>query len=105
MGGRLGVGGAKTSTSGVSRSALAERVAPPAKKKYAALVVAAWLFLTLSSVASGAVLTLVALSIFMLCVYAIYSAVKYNRHVWPGQYKHWQETWICHKCGNIYHHA
>lgn len=103
-GGGLGLGGASTSTSGVSRSMLAERVAPPAKKGYQFPVFFGFMSFLFVGMASGTMFFILA-GVLALSAYFIFAAFKYNSSIWPSLIKHWQEMWVCHKCGNIYHHA
>jgi hypothetical protein len=106
-GGRIGFGGGVTTTSGQSQSTLAAACAPPVKKK------------------AFKRSSLVILSVFMLiCTWQVHwvffvisllfigfrwkinlANAKYNADVWPPLYQRWSESWICHKCGGIYHQA
>lgn len=103
FGGSFGVGGVTTKTSGTSQTVLGKKAAPPAKKSYIGGVVGiiiGWLFFSGGgwALAFGILLVLAG-------IYFIYAAVTYNKNEWPPLYKHWQECWLCHKCGNIYHHS
>lgn len=96
-------GSATTTTSGVSRSLLAARAAPPAKKRYrtAFIIPVIMLFIALffEKTIIGYVLVI---SAYVLLVFFLVRFYRYNSSVWPGLYRHWQSMWVCHKCGNIY---
>lgn len=106
-GGRIGVAGGVTTTSGQTQSTLAAACAPPAKKPagkrgvliFGSVLIAIcglnihWIFFVFSLVGIG----------FMWRAWL--SNSKYNTEVWPELYKHWSESWVCHKCGGIYHQA
>jgi hypothetical protein len=101
IGGSLGVGGVRTSTSGTSQSTLAAKAAPPEKKTLmwpiVAVIVGVFFFggglgakiFGALLVAGGGLLT--------------YGAIKFNSEEWPRLYQYWKESWLCNKCGTIYH--
>lgn len=102
IGGSFGIGGVTTKTSGTSQTVLGEKAAPPVKKSYKwpiVTIIAGWFFLS----GNAAMVTIGAL-IIITGGYFVYAAAKYNKVTWPPMYKYWQECWLCHKCGNIYHH-
>jgi hypothetical protein len=100
--GALGIGGSVTKTSGISQSVLAQKVSPPLKKSYKwpsiSVIVGLLCFSSTSIFPIG--ILLVAVGGLLIT-----KAAKFNNNVWPAQYQYWQESWVCHKCGNIYHHA
>jgi hypothetical protein len=100
--GKLGVGGATTKTQGTSQTTIAQKASPPSKKPFK-LGIAAAIFgmFFLGSGSLGAVAFGVA--IIAGGGYMIYSAMTYNKTEWPPLYKYWQESWLCNKCGSIYH--
>lgn len=121
-GGRMGVAGGVTTTSGQSQSVLAAACAPPVKKSetgpMAAVIFGIFpclLFLFLGSISSHTSLAMVLAMAFGALImfspiwgigwYRLRSRSKYNLQEWPKLYQHWSESWICHKCGGIYHHA
>jgi hypothetical protein len=106
-GGRIGFGGAVTKTSGQSQSALAASCAPPAKKPTKLLVIAGIVgVMFVSQVSQGLVgLTVLGLVIAGFSGYVGYTRHQYNLKEWPKLYQHWSESWLCHKCGGIYHLA
>jgi len=103
-GGALGIGGVTTKTTGTSQTMMGEKATPPSKKSYKwamISIVFGWIFLNLDG--PGGVVFGGALIIGG--AYFIYNAFTYNKKEWPTLYKNWQECWLCHKCGNIYHRA
>lgn len=111
-GGSIGLGLGRTKTSGQSQSILAQQVSPPAKKSYKwpAIVMAIGLLAGLPMLSTGtlsaALSGLANIAIWCgISGYFLYSRFQYNSKVWPGLYQHWSESWICHKCGDIYHQA
>jgi len=101
FGGAFGVGGAVTSTSGTSQSTLAQKAAPPAKKSLK------WpIFGILSGLGSftyGGFGILLGLILIGVSIHFGLKVKRFNSTEWPGLYQHWSESWMCHKCGNIYH--
>lgn len=102
--GRIGFGGGVTKTSGQSQSILAQKATPPARKPYKEpiiIILGGVLFFSIGQV-SGIVMGLAAVGI---SGYLIYSRFQFNSQEWPKLYQHWSESWLCHKCGGIYHQA
>jgi hypothetical protein len=99
--GALGLSGSVTKTSGVSRSVLAQKAAPPARRKLGALFV----LLFIGFLCTRGTTRWVMLGLGMLAYggYGLYNSIRYNSQYWPGLYKQWLESWMCHKCGNVYH--
>lgn len=103
-GGRIGFGGGVTKTSGQSQSILAQQAAPPVKKSYKWPAIG--VLFGLPFIFSGDVAaTITGLSVGGICGYLVYSRFQFNSKDWPNIYQHWTESWLCHKCGGIYHHA
>ena len=103
IGGGFGIGGVTTKTSGTSQTVLGEKAAPPMKKPYKWAIISIFVGLLFLSGSGGAMVfggLLIAAG-----AYFIYAASVYNKNEWPPLFKHWQECWLCHKCGSIYHHA
>ena len=108
-GGRIGFGGGVTTTSGQSQSVLASACSPPAKKSYKWPAIVAFFgigmglsgFKDMSTVLTGLPL----LGIGAFSGYVLYSRFQFNSQEWPKLYRYWSESWICHKCGGIYHQA
>lgn len=102
IGGDFGVGGITTRTSGTSQTVTGGKAAPPAKKTYAWAIInifLAWFFYGF-----GVPGLIIGVLLFVLAIYLYRTAANYNKNIWPPLYKYWQECWLCHKCGNIYHH-
>lgn len=98
VGSGLGLGGAKTETSGTSQSKMAQKSAPPTKKKMMIGVIMIFL---------GIALTVLRLFIFgvplaALGGFLIYKAVLYNKNQFPALYETWLHAWMCNKCGTIF---
>lgn len=92
--------GAVTTTHSVSSSLLAQRAAPPERRKLMAvfvMTVIGVLFLR----AEGGFFTI---GLIMAGVggYGLYNSIRFNRQYWPTLYQRWLGSWMCHKCGNIY---
>lgn len=99
--GALGLSGSVTRTSGVSRSVLAQKGAPPQKRNLLAVFL---LFLIGFLCTAGTAGWIIAgLAMMAYGGYGLYNSIRYNREYWPGLYQRWLESWMCHRCGNIYH--
>jgi hypothetical protein len=97
IGGSFGVGGVTTKTSGVSQSMVGEKASPPNQKSYKWSIIGAIAgILFLGTPLFGGPLLLIS-------AYFLYVAFNYNKSEWPPLYQHWQECWLCNKCGTIYH--
>lgn len=110
--GGLGFGVGKASTSSTSMTAIAERLAPPAKKKVPWW---AWLIgvsglgtfgstgLSASDAASVGISGLLGVAFCFLptllpIVYLIFVS-KWNANEWPVLYAEWKNSWLCQRCG------
>lgn len=103
LGGSLGLGGAVTKTTGNTQSKLAQRAAPPAKKKKRWACVGILVGLLFLGKSFGALL--IAVLVIGASGYWLWNVLKFNREEWPALHQIWAESWICHKCGNIYRQA
>lgn len=103
-GGRIGFGGGVTKTSGQSQSILALQASPPAMQPYKWPVIGVLGGLPFFSTGNvgGVVMGLI---ISGISGYLLYSRFQFNSKDWPKIYQHWTESWLCHKCGGIYHQA
>ncbi len=102
--GGIGVGAASTTTSGVSRSLLASRAAPPRKRRYLFIVFTAflaWLLWTASTRFS--LWFFISIAVMVVCAGLAVMVFRFNANVWPEQMAYWRNQWICLKCGHIYH--
>jgi hypothetical protein len=96
----FGLGGVVTSTSGTSQTMLAQKAAPPRKASLILPVLGAVIgFFWLSSPS----LYVFALLLISSGGYFGYKAVQFNSKKWPKLHQHWKESWMCNKCGNVYH--
>ena len=103
-GGRIGIAGGVTKTSGQSQSTLAAACAPPAKKTN--MVPVLGIIFGMISLSSGQMVSIIwGLAILGISGYFYYSRYQFNSQEWPKLYQHWSKSWICHKCGGIYHQA
>lgn len=102
-GGRIGFGGGVTKTSGQSQSILALQAAPPAKQSYKYPLIGILLGPQLFFIIGGASGIATALAAVGVSGYLIYSRFQFNSKEWPKIYQRWSESWLCHKCGGIYH--
>ena len=107
-GGRLGIAGGVSTTSGQTQSALAVVCSPPVIKPTKALkwAIAACVYGILSGISmQWWVVSLINVALAVFCVHRHRSNSKFNSTEWPPLYRYWSESWICHKCGSNYHHA
>lgn len=91
-------------TSGTESTALAQSVAPPAQHEtsWGKMIVAG--FFAVASFLDGffwlgVILALVAVGLFS----SSQEASEYNSKQWSQDYKAWENSWLCHKCGNYFH--
>lgn len=109
-GGRIGFGGGVTKTSGQSQSILAQQASPPAKQSYKWPVISILFFSGLVNILAESFIgknggAVAGLAVMGISGYLIYSRFQFNSKEWPKLYQHWSESWLCHKCGGIYHQA
>jgi len=97
VGGGYGRGPAigTASTRGKSQSKQAAKAAPPGKPSWFPIV--ALTFVGIFSVGFYYVG-------FAIIGLAIYLGIKTSqaKKIYPGLYQHWLNSWMCHKCGEIY---
>lgn len=101
--GALGLSGSVTKTSGTSQSALAKKAAPPIKKSFIWPVIG--VFVGVLCLGGSATATMFGLLLMAAGGYFGYTAFQFNTQQWPSMYNYWLESWLCHKCGHIYHQA
>lgn len=103
LSGALGLSGAITKTTGTSQSMLAQKASPPQKRSLKGSAIAIIIGLFCLSGSGGTV----AIGLLLMAAggYFGYTAMQFNNNQWPGMYQIWLESWICHKCGHIYHQA
>ena len=103
FGGSFGVGGVTTKTSGTSQSIVGGKAAPPPEKSYKWPAI--FMFIGFCFAGSGAGFTSYAVGLPIIAIGGFfgYRAFQYNSTEWPPLYQLWQESWLCNKCGTIYH--
>jgi hypothetical protein len=101
IGGSFGVGGIRTSTSGTSQTSLAQKASPPLKKGLMWPIIA--MFIGLMCFGGGMAAVVFGLVLIGSGGYFAYEAMQYNGQQWPTLHQVWLESWLCHKCGTIYH--
>lgn len=101
LSGALGLSGSVTKTAGTSVSVLAQKAAPPEKRKLKAVIILT--LIGLFCLGGSFKVALFGVALAALGGYGIFNAVRFNTQHWPGLYSHWLESWMCHKCGHIYH--
>lgn len=90
-------------TSGVESTELAQSVAPPEKKESHWLATIVVGIFTASAFAEGhwiigIILALIVMGLFQ----SNQEASEYNDKQWPIDYKNWENTYFCHRCGNYF---
>ena len=100
---RAGVGGgaAHTTTSGTSRSTLANKAAPPLKQSVGMFVI--MVVIGIFMLAGGWFLKLLGIAVIGFAIYSMRNVLSYNKDEFPKKYNYWLNQWMCHKCGDIYH--
>jgi rubredoxin len=112
--GSIFVGGA----SGISRTALALRMAPPAKQSEFNGVAAVLLGVLMSAISfigvfavrrsdQSIMILLVLLGTFSLLAAAMgivlyRRAARFNTHAWPRLREKWSRQWMCLRCGHVF---
>jgi len=97
----LGISDSVTTTVGISRSILVQKMAPPEKRNLSAVVLLTLIgFLCLRG-STGFILG--GLAMMAVGIYGLYNSIRFNRETWPRLYRRWLDSWLCHKCGNVYH--
>lgn len=106
-GGRIGIAGGVSKTSGQTQSTLASACAPPEKKPTKALKwgIGYGGLLAVFGFSYGWVYPLIGLALLGLSLYRFRAHSQFNSQEWPKLHQHWAGSWICHKCGVMYHQA
>lgn len=103
--GALGLGGSVTKTTGTSQSVLAKKAAPPLKKPLKMPLIG----VTIGGfIAFGSGFRHVSDLVFGFVIIGVggfffKKALQYNNNEWPIKYQYWINSWLCHKCGHIFH--
>lgn len=106
-GGHIAFGGgtARTNTSGVSRSRLAQNAAPPEAKSVMGWLILGFIALVAFSIVSFATHWLwdsIALLVAVLCACVIVWAAWWNSTTLPELQRRWRDTWMCGACGKTF---
>jgi len=105
----LGIGGGSTRTRGTAQTALSQRAAPPAKKRYLKPLLLIGLLLPFilpylfQAILPGKVGNLIAEIIYVGCLLGwIAFALRYNTQQWPPLKAIWDRSFICLRCGTTF---
>ncbi len=103
-GGGLGIGGAKTKTSGTSQSVMAQKAAPPLKKKmvFWVVMVLVGIMMTTGFQSGSMGMGFGGVALLALGGYMIYTVVLYNKNEYTALYQTWLNAWMCNKCGEVF---
>jgi len=103
VGGQAAFGTTSSTTNTVTRSALAQKLSAPAKKK-TILVIVGFAFLALIVWGMfGKFLGLLAAGGVGYLGFIIYTKnVAYNTAVWPGLFEEWDRSFYCHRCETVF---
>lgn len=99
--GGVGGGAAHTTTSGTSRSTLANKAAPPLKQGIGVFII--MIVIGVFMLAGGWVFKLLGIGLIGFAIYLMRKVLSYNKDEFPTKYNYWLNQWMCHKCGDIYH--
>ena len=90
-------------TKGVNMTALAQSVAPPAKKENSWFWTIICAFVTYLFLDDGdGLLFLISLCVTGYLVKGNLEIYNYNEKVWPELYDTWLHSYLCHRCGNVF---
>jgi hypothetical protein len=97
---------AKTKSTEVTQTKLAQKATPPEKKKITIQVGVTILgiLILLSSFGNKFDIGLFLFSIVLTGGFGYWSYIrmKYNKEEWPQKLETWEKSWYCHKCGGIF---
>lgn len=90
-------------TSGVESTELAQSVAPPQKKDTSwGLMIGLGLFSFFSFLDDIYILALI-LGVMAIGAYSSsQEASDYNNKQWPKEYRAWENSYLCHRCGHYF---
>lgn len=102
--GGVSLGFGKTKTKGTALSTSAIKASPPAKKKIKWFLLMIFIGLMLISDKHAGTQALVGGGIVLaLGGFFLYKNVMFNIKVLPQLHKIWLDSWMCNKCGSIFH--
>ena len=90
----------EATTEGQASTDLAQAVAPPAEQDTSWLATVIFTFLAFAFFKDSFVVFLILGAIALLLGKSSVDADKYNKEVYPKEYRRWQRSYICHRCGN-----
>lgn len=98
------IGFGRTKTTGVARSTAAIKAAPPAKKKllwFIVMVIVGISFVGSKNNVSHDYI----IGVILLAVggFFLYKNITFNKKTYPQLYQSWLKSWMCNKCGSIFH--
>ena len=101
----VGVGGARTSTTGNSQSYLAESLSPPSQISYSSvswLVGIGGLVFLVGAGTNEALFLVPSLAFVAWGGYRFYRIGCYNERLHPKKMAEWRKNWICQRCGDVF---
>ena len=90
-------------TKGNTMTDLARSVAPPTKKEenwWPTFVFGALAYIGFEN--DSTILGLIGGLLAVGGFYSIYEIDNYNKNVFPVEYDNWQNSYLCHRCGNVF---
>lgn len=90
----------EATTEGQASTDLAQAVAPPAEQSTSWIATTVFCFLAAVFFKDSFIVSLVLGAIALLLGKSSVDADKYNKEIYPREYKRWKDSYICHRCGN-----
>ena len=107
-----GVAGTKMKTTGTDQSMLAESLTPPSKKSIfwtIIFILIGWpsavmglAVLVVDGDVVGMFFLIFGLVFFGAGVYGTYTFHQYNTKIFPIEFRNWQQSWLCKRCGSTF---
>lgn len=101
--GGAAIGFGKAKTKGIARSTSAMKAAPPTKKKLLWFLVMVFIGLTFASRHAAPSDYLIGGALLIVGGFFLYRNIMFNRKELPRLYQIWLNSWMCNKCGSIFH--
>jgi hypothetical protein len=103
VGGSPAFGTTSSSTNTTTQSALAKKLAAPARKKTILVLVGFGFLMLLAWGMFGKILGTLAAAGLGYWGFVLYTKnVASNATVWPGLFEEWNQSFYCHRCENIF---
>jgi hypothetical protein len=103
VGGSPAFGTTSSSTNTTTQSALAKKLAAPARKKTILVLVGFGFLMLLAWGMFGKILGTLAAAGLGYWGFVLYTKnVAYNATVWHGLFEDWNQSFYCHRCENIF---